>query len=221
MQLSGVTLARVLAFIELTDLNPKGTLYYPDLVQALVEKLRFMKYPQTIEEFDEQKGVEFAGGTWAGISVEKTTLYNNGILLDTRSSTDDSERILGELLEWATGQFKLHYRPEMIRRKAYVSNFTFNSDLPLLCPTTALTRLSRDLAKGVEESRSTQFDFQPTRIDIDFDRSQLQVAMAPLTIQRRSTAPFSDNKYFSEAPLRTQTHIDLVEKYEQYLRAIQ
>ena len=108
----------------------------------------------------------------------------------------------------------------MISRKWYVSNFTFYSDLPLLCPTLLLRNLSRDLTKGVEEIRGSRFDFQPTRIDIDFDRSQLQVAMAPLTIQRRNGTPFSEHKYFSEAPLRTQTHIDLVKQYEEYVRAI-
>jgi hypothetical protein len=220
MQLSGVTLARVLAFVELTDLNPRGTVYYPDLVRALVEKLRFVTFPQKIEDFDEQKGVEFLGGTWAGITVEKVTLYNNGILLDTRSSTNDSEKILSEVLEWVTDQFKLNYRAEMIHRKAYVSNFTFYSDLPLLSPTMALTKLSRELSKEVEATRGEKFDFQPIRIDIDFDRSVAQIPMAPLTIQRRSTIPFSENKYFSEAPLSTQTHIELVERYEDYVGAV-
>src|SRR5271157_3671891 len=114
MQLLGVTLARVLAFVELTDLNPKGTVYYPDLVRALVEKLRFVKFPQRIEEFDEQKGVEFVGGTWAGTTVERVILYNNGILLDTRSSTDESERILGKWFNWEPVRLKFHSRPELI-----------------------------------------------------------------------------------------------------------
>jgi len=220
MQLLGVTLARVLAFVELTDLNPKGTVYYPDLVRALVEKLRFVKFPQRIEEFDEQKGVEFVGGTWAGTTVERVILYNNGILLDTRSSTDESERILGELLNWATAQFKLNYRPEMILRKWYVSNFTFYSDVPLLCPTLPLRNLANNVANAVEGVRGKRFDFQTTRIDIDIDKSDQQVAMAPFSIQRRNVAPFSENKYFSEAPLRTQTHLALLQQYEDQVRAI-
>ena len=78
MQISGITLARVLGFVELTDLNPRGTVYYPALVRALVEELGFVKFPQKIEDFDEQKGVEFLGGTWKGITVEKVMIYNNG-----------------------------------------------------------------------------------------------------------------------------------------------
>src|ERR1035438_8808224 len=180
MRLSGVTLARVLAFVELTDLNPRGTVYYPDLVRGLVEKLRFVKFPQRIEEFDEQKGVEFLTGTWTGITVEKVVLYNNGILLDTHSTTDESERILGEILEWAKGQFKLNYAPEMISRKWYVSNFTFYSDAPLLRPTLPLKTLANSVAAAVEGVRGKRFEFQTTRIDIDIDRSEQTIAMAQI-----------------------------------------
>src|ERR1035441_4633206 len=170
MKLSAVTLARVLAFVETFDLNPQGTVFFPDLVAKLVEKCRFQKFPQTIQDFDEQKGVEFLSGTWGRINVEKLTIYNNGILLDTRASTSISEQVLSEALEWAK-EFGIVYQPQMIKRKGFLSSFSFYSDVPLLGQTAALTKLSQSLSGIIQERTGLNFTHQPTRLDFDFDRT--------------------------------------------------
>ena len=53
MKLSAVILARVLAYVESFDLNPRGKVYYPDIVRALAERYNFQKFPQALEEFNE------------------------------------------------------------------------------------------------------------------------------------------------------------------------
>ena len=204
MKLSAVTLARVLAFVETYDLNPQGTVFFPDLVAKIVEKFRFQKFPQTVAEFDEQKGVEFLEGTWAGVNVDKMTIYNNGILLDTRVSTSTSEQILAEAFEWAK-QFGLTYEAGMIKRTGYLSSFTFHSDVPLLGPTTAAIRLARSVSEIVQKRTNLNVTYQPNRLDFDFERPLTQqIPIAPLTIQRRATTPFAENKilYGSAAKVR-------------------
>ena len=62
MQLAAVILARALLFVESFDLNPRGKAYYPDIVQGLVEKCGFQKFPQKLEDFDETKGVDSSAG---------------------------------------------------------------------------------------------------------------------------------------------------------------
>ena len=219
MKLAAVTLARVLAFVETFDLNPRGTVFFPDLVAKLVEKCRFQKYPQTIQDFDEQKGVEFLSGVWDRVNVEKLTIYNNGILLDTRVSTAISEGILAEALEWAK-QFGVTYRPDMIKRWGYLSNLTFYSDVPLLGPQAAIIKLERRISEKVSQRvTDANLRYEPTRLDLDFDRSQINFPLAAFTIQRRTIAPFSENKYFSEAPLRSEDHVALLEEFENNILA--
>src|ERR1700722_6994154 len=92
MQLSAVLLARVLLFVESFDLNPRGKAYYPDIVQRVVEKCGFLKFPQKVEDFDEDKGVEFLSGRWGDVTIEAMKIYRNGIAVDTRASTAESER---------------------------------------------------------------------------------------------------------------------------------
>src|SRR5580704_16954500 len=105
MKISAILLARVLAFVESYDLNPRGKTHYPDLVGGIVEKFGFLKFPVNPEDFDEKKGVEFIGGKWGDVTIEKLVIYQNGLLVDTRVSTDESERILDEGLNWAALTF--------------------------------------------------------------------------------------------------------------------
>jgi len=214
MKLSAVTLARVLAFVETFDLNPHGTVFYPDLVAKLVEKCRFQKYPQTIQDFDEQKGVEFLSGVWDRVNVEKLTIYTNGILLDTRVSTAISEGVLAEALDWAK-QFGIKYEAGMIKRRGYLSSFTFHSDVPLLGATQATSKLAQSVTQITQGRMNLNVMYEPSRLDFDFERTLTQqIPIAPLTIQRRATTPFSENKYFTEAPLRSEEHFQLIEQFE-------
>src|SRR4051812_2824213 len=119
MKLSAVLLARVFALIQVEDLNPRGKVFYPDIVKALVQKCGFSKYPTKIDEFDESKGVEFTLGKWDDTVIDKVVIYNTGIALDTRASTSRSEAILNEALSWLSDHIGLVSVP--ISRKAYLS----------------------------------------------------------------------------------------------------
>lgn len=55
MQLASVPLARVLAYIETTELNPNGSVFFPDLIQKIIERCEFQKYPQNFEQTNEEK----------------------------------------------------------------------------------------------------------------------------------------------------------------------
>src|SRR2546426_5674351 len=101
MKVEAVLTARLLGFVELAALNPEGRIFFPNIIARLVERFSFQKYPTTPDQFDEAKGIEFHDGQWDGINVPKLVIYNNGFLVDTQSSTDDSERILIASLEWA------------------------------------------------------------------------------------------------------------------------
>jgi hypothetical protein len=215
MQLSAVTLARYIGFVETFDLNPRGKVFFPEILKALVERCHFQKFPREYSELDEQKGVDFLDGKWGEVTVDKVTIYRDGILIDTRSTTADSERILHEALSWAASEFGITYRPEMIKRRAYVSNLTFYSQTPLLTvlnPT--LSRLSDRVGRAVSEIFRRDFEYETTGITVHYDLSLRQIPVAAFTIQRRLQTPFSENKYFSEAPLPTDLHWTLLQEFE-------
>jgi hypothetical protein len=214
LQLKAVITARLLGFVELATLNPEGKVFFPNIVSGIVDRFSFQKYPTTPEQFDESKGIEFLDGQWNGVNVSKLTIYNNGFLVDTQSSTDDSERILIESLEWATKEFGITFDQKMIYRKRYLSDLVFSTDVPVLDGFEPINKLRQNLCDAMEEILDERLHYAGIRLDIDFERFQRQAPIAPLTIQRRNDYAFSDNTYFSEAPLPTELHCDLLEQYE-------
>src|SRR5580700_2142650 len=131
MQVKAILIARLLGFVELATLNPKGKIFFPNIISGIVKRFNFQKYPTTPEQFDEVKGIEFHDGQWDGINVQKLVMYNNGFLVETQSSTGDSETILLASLEWAKDEFGITFDPKMIYRRRYLSDFSAKLQSPL------------------------------------------------------------------------------------------
>jgi hypothetical protein len=80
-----------------------------------------------------------------------------------------------------------------------------------------------NLQNRVTEAASAAFgqplNYDVTHFGLDFDKTATPLVAAPFSIQRRGNALFSENKYFSEAPLPTDAHIRLLEQFETDLTA--
>lgn len=214
MELASVILARAVAWIEPGELNGRGHLFYPDFVKAVVARYGFLGYPQKLEDFDENKGVTFSGGKLGNSSIQQIIIYAHGIVVDTQASTQDSKRLLEEALEWASKEFGLKYKPSMIQRWQYASQITFRSNVQLTCVHPALQRLVDGASEAVTETLGESLTYEVTSITVDYDQLTRKNPLGRFSIQRRDNTPFSENKYFSDAPLQTNVHIRLLEQFE-------
>jgi hypothetical protein len=218
MQLSAVILARTLAFLDVNELNPRGSVFFPKIVAAIVERYGFQTFPNKPEEFDESKGVTFADGYFDGQAIENLTLYNDGIKLDVRSSTTQGSDILKGILEWLASDYGVSYGPKTISRWNFVSNVAFDWDLDIDFIGTALSALAERVTKELKHDGRVTDGFHVESINIDLDRTFGEKQIAPFTIQRRKKIAFSEGKYFSAAPLPTDVHISVLEEFEANFR---
>jgi hypothetical protein len=219
MKLASVQLARTLAFVETFDLTPRGSLFYPEVATELVERYHFQKFPQTIEEFDEVKGVTFLEGRIGKTVIEKITIFNTLLVLETRVSTDESQRVILQILEWAKERFGLTFEPSMIRHWGFVSSITFFSDAPILA-FQPLLDLATKTGTALSEIWKEPVTYHPLLIGVGHDPLTRKNGIAALTIARRAEVPVSENKYFSEAPLPTDMHIRFLQEYEQAVTSL-
>ena len=60
-------------------------------------------------------------------------------------------------------------------------------------------------------------NYEPTGIILNLDQSTTKLAPVFFTLERRAEVPFTDNKYFSSAPLSTQDHIGILQEVEKAL----
>jgi hypothetical protein len=215
LQLAAIILARTLGFIETADLDQRGKVFNPELVEEIVKRYKFQKFPKTMEEFDEQKGVVFEEGKIANKVIQKFTLFNTVFVLETRSSTSDSKQIIEEMLVWGAAKFGWNYNPGKIKRFGYLSNITFNSDVPILgAASQPFVDLAAKLTTAVSEIWQEPVVYHPANIAIAHDPLSRKNGIAYFNITHRAEHKFSENKYFSEAPLPTDVHIKFIEEFE-------
>jgi hypothetical protein len=214
MKFSAIELSRVLAFVDLNDLTPYGSISLAKIAPRLAEKLEFSSFPKTLEQFDASKGIVFEDGLWDDIPIQQMTIYNNGIMMDTRKGTDVSLRIVKEIFDWAVIEFGLVVPEYGLQKTRFLNRFTFFSEALLSLGGSPINRMAESLSQHVAEITGQSRRYETIRIDLDFDRSEQQVPIAPLTIQRRITSSFDLNKFYTEAPLPTDVHIALIEQLE-------
>jgi hypothetical protein len=215
VELVAINLARVAAFLEILALDPKGQTTAPEGLRSFAERYSFVKFPQTAAEMDFQKGVQFAAGRFKDIAIDQVQLYNNGIAIDTRSSTDSSLRILQDILEFTKVRTGASVAPV---REHFISHIAFRSTLKLALLNPILQPIADRLAEQSSKQLNHPIVFEPTLFTIGPDTSQIKIAPAIFSIERRIETPFNENTYFSVAPLSTADHLKLIAEVEAALQ---
>jgi hypothetical protein len=216
MEILAVRTARVIAHLNAEELNPAGRPIAHEYFNAFTEHYKFLKRPMTADEIldAEGKGVTFELGKLNDIGINKVVLFNWGVAVETSKSSDASELVLQDMLDWGAEKFGLSNRPSLITLRNYVSELVFTSDL-------ALPRLS-EILQGVGDSVTAlvggylgnSLPFETLGFTLAVDSTQAKQLFTPFQVQRLLDTPFVQKKYYSGAPLKTSDHMDLLYELE-------
>ncbi|MGB7229926.1 MAG: hypothetical protein WBD26_19465, partial [Candidatus Acidiferrales bacterium] len=108
----------------------------------------------------------------------------------------------------------LVYEPSMIKRWQYASQVTFYSDVGLATNCRAFRNLAENVKKSVREITGEDLNHELTGVLVDYDQLERKHPLGRFSIQRRDNTPFSEDKYFSDAPLTTDAHLKILEQFE-------
>jgi len=219
MQLLAVRTARFIAAISTEELNPRGLVIYPSLIDGLVDRYNFDTYPEGDDELDETKGISFENGNWNGILIDAVTIFSDGIIVNTRSSTKDSEAIFNEAMQWASESIGITYSPSMISRKIFVSEFILRSEVALSGLNPALQAFSKKVSDTLTTYTKLKLNYEFNGAIFHYDQWATKTSVAPFKIERLENSDYSENKYYSVAPLPTEEHLKLLEEFEDILSA--
>jgi len=211
MTVLNIRTARAIWLVDSRDLNPRGIDIFP-ILDALRVRYNFQTYPTRVEEANEHdpKGIVFANGSFATGSgrLAKATMYGDGIVVDSTSSTEFGDAFLADALTFLSTQFGLTYQPDMVHTKIYVSEMIvrINKDLAgIFAPLTAFQERLRSLSGK---------DFQPAGFAMSIDPASARFQPVAFKFEREAGKPFSQFRYFTSAPLRTNEHEDLLRHME-------
>jgi hypothetical protein len=215
MELISITQARVVALIQVQQWDPLGKALTLEALAKLGNRYIFTKTPTRLEEIDFQKGLELQEGRLGEIRIDRIIIYMNGIVIDTRSSTDDSEKVLEDIIALAHEAFGAVIRPA---RQTFASQLMFRSDMHLAALNPVLPKIANLLTQRTSADMKHPFTFEPTAVLFNVDTAQAKTPPPMLSIERRVDVPFDENTYFSQAPLPTAEHIEILKAFEAALR---
>ena len=216
---SAVLLARVLGFVEIADLISGIKMPVGELMRKLADHYAFERSPRTLGELDLSKGIELLEGVSVQGSIKKFVIYDTVLVVETRINTSASKAILEEVLLWGAKELGLNHKPNSLKRFGYVSDVTFYSDAPLLNPVPAVAGIAARASKELSEIWEEPVKYEPLNFGIGHDPSARKYGIAPFTLAHRAETKFSENKYFSESPLPTDIHWEILEQYEKDILA--
>jgi hypothetical protein len=212
MILLNVRTARSIWIVDSRDLNPRGIDITP-LLSAVRDRYKFQIFPKPGEPVDESSkdGIVFGNGSFSGNTVVKATIFSDGIVVDTTQSTDLSEAFLADVLQFISTQFGLTYSPDMVQRKIYLSEVIVRA-------TKNLNRLFAPVSVIAQELNTmTGLLFEPFGFGFAMDTTTSTARPTLFKFEQEAHKPFSQNRYYSSAPLRTTAHLELLNKLEELL----
>ncbi len=213
MKLLSVNLARSIWLSPFFDLNPEGKSLYP-LIPTLIELYKFKRFPSPADIPDFIKGIRFEDGEFMsktrGLINLSLTIYSDGLVVDSRSSTEDLDLFLMEALTKVSKDFGLRHYEEVISEKKYISQLYVTTDKTLEIINPKLKEISGYLM----ESLSWPFEMG----GISFWPEQTQKLNPPLfSFERAINSPFAEKRYYTTAGLPTNKHLELLDKLEEIL----
>jgi len=213
MKLLSIRIARSIWLVQLTHLNPRGQYLVP-AVSSIVNRYGFAKPPDPKSLTETPLKIAFELGSYvrsAGSPVAvNLTLHDDGLVAETRSSTDDADGFLHDLLTYVEREFSLPSYLEVGVKKIYASEIYFQ--LPK-APSVFNQKFSK-FAKAISLGRNSD-DLKPAEpVALIFGTDPAKGQQSLLRIEREVNVPFSEGRYYSFAPLRTSEHLQLIEAFE-------
>jgi|SRR5215831_11999176 len=211
MELITIIVARSVWLFNILDLNPKGRAL-EDVTKWLAAAYSFQKFPLTPNDLHpEKKGLVFTGGKFKSGDEYVTVdldIYNDGVVVNGRSSTDDNDRFIDEILRGCVEHFGLVY--PKIGRKIYYSEMDVRISRPMTLLNPSLEHLANRLTELKGDSPAF-FGFA----GISFLPSPPAQPTTPgFLLERKVNTDFSENRYYTRAPLQTNAHLEFIREIE-------
>ena len=218
MKLLSVQRARSVWFIRIIDLNPHG-LNELSLIEPIKEKYNFRRVADIVKpgDIDLSKGFLLGGGSFKKNGkreiIVDLTIYNDGFVVDTRSSTDDSDAFLEDFLNWIAKEYGFEPYKGLLRSKIYLSELWVQTDIFLNNLNPKLVEFANRLTTLVPTQYKHSLKYETAGIIFGAEPTSIS-PLAPFKFERAENTPYGEKRYFSVAPLRTEVHLTLLNELE-------
>ena len=211
MRLLEIEISRAIRFLQIEQIEPLSK-SVANVARDLEREYGFYEGPRKVEDFDYSKGIVYRHGEFEGRIIDRFVVYNNGVLAETTADTSVAAAFIESVSAWVTRETGAIIRPGSIPGKPYFSALTVECSPLVGSVMKALSTLPREI-----RDRLISYDIP----DLPVDFWGFIIAPDPASgvewsfrFERRVGKPFSDNCFYSTAPLTTADHLALLESLE-------
>lgn len=214
MKLLAVRVARSIWLIPQHFLNPRGVFTRP-LGEAFKARYQFEKTPFTHPPASPNDGWKFENGAFkvggSFVQIIHMTVHSDGVVVETRSSTDDGDAYLDDAISFVSKEYGLPPVAELPIRRIYASelNVFYPKKPQLLDPKTS--KLIKEIKAAFGDEAPGGVDLLSLQLGNDTTVAPRQLAFR---IDREVNTSIAANRYWSYAPMPTAKHIQLLELIE-------
>jgi len=195
MEVIKVQLARTVWLFDIQELNSTGISLFPEVFNGFAKRYQFTTLPKP-EEIHSGAGLIFKGGKFvydSAVVDMDFDMRSDGLVASCRHSTEAAHEFLLDATTWLGQQIGVAYTPRLMRKRIYRDELIVQMDAKLAMLSQKLQEFSELL------TISSQKTIQPTGILFGEDAGTAAI----LTIDRRMSTPWEENRYFSSASLQT------------------
>ena len=201
-------------------INPRG-LEIKSLFASIKDRYDFTKSPLHEHDRSDKGSFVFSDGFFANSDEKRSvslTVFRDGVVAESASNTDHATAFLEDLREFAIEIGYSMPQSSSITR-GFTSDLVLESDAVLLAINPKLLPLIQFVQSRLVSLDGKPREFEFSRISFSSEDLGKPFAPVPFTFERRLEQPFSANRYYSEAPLQTDEHIELLNMLEGILKA--
>ena len=189
-----------------------------DIVDGLRERYRFFQIPDRVSELDPTQGIKFEMGRFRDIAIDRLEIFDSGIVAHGKSDSNVLDEFLDDFEGFATEMFSMKFPPSSPVSKIYLTAFEVKMDHELSSLVRPLAKLEKAFTGFVQDQGFTLPAYGLGGFTIQTDGGETEpkpLVPGKFVFERRVGKAFSENLYFSDAPLATDRHKDLLEMLEE------
>lgn len=184
--------------------------FLPDLVEALVKRYRFVGRPTTPEDF--QKEIKLVHGYFEGFIIGSLSLYNDGVVSTAVTDTTRMSRFNDEVFELLRADFGVRAESASINR-FYNSRLEVTLSESLSRTLNVLHPIASKVQGLLQAYGASVENYFPASFSMaGVGNGKIQPGR--FTLEPRAERAITENVFYSEAPLRTEHHLEILDDIE-------
>jgi len=194
--------------------RPEGQIYIPEAITGIKETFHFVKAP----EFPSEKPgtLEFSQGKFKNFAIESLGLYNDGIVIKSATDSRRLDELMVFIEQWAHKHFDITFFSSTSAGTIYESNLIVQFDAKIMSKVfRKFAVIEKGLGGRIFADSNLTATFSLGGISCSVESRQIENFKPTLfRLEHKAGSEVGLGQFFSVAPLRTQSHLEVLEEFE-------